>query len=293
MAVTVKLMGGLGNQLFGYFAGLYVAKKLETNLVLDVYQQKHNHHQGSSISDFRLEGQLNTSYSTEEFVHKSLGLFPPQFEKASQQINKLLRVHVSQKVGFDETLTSLTDPITLRGYFQTYRYFLSPPISPSQRVLSLQNPSRWFLELEKVAIATKPTVIHVRRGDYTSSLNTPQGVLSKDYYLAGLEIISKGQKRAAEVWVFSDSLDEVRSEFGTAGQSFRFIETPVNATAAETMKIMSLASGIVISNSTFSYWAAMLGQIPDVVFPEKWFRLADDPEDLCPPNWQKSESLWR
>lgn len=293
MAVTVKLMGGLGNQLFGYFAGLYVAKKLETNLVLDVYQQKYNHHQGSSISDFRLEGQLNTSYSTEEFVHKSLGLFPPQFEKASQQINKLLRVHVSQKVGFDETLTSLTDPITLRGYYQTYRYFLSPPISPSQRVLSLQNPSRWFLELEKVAIATKPTVIHVRRGDYTLSLNTPQGVLSKDYYLAGLEIISKGQKSAAEVWVFSDSLDEVRSEFGTAGQSFRYIETPVDAAAAETMKIMSLASGIVISNSTFSYWAAMLGQIPEVVSPEKWFRLADDPEDLCPPNWQKSESLWR
>ena len=89
MAVTVKLMGGLGNQLFGYFAGLYVAKNLETNLVLDVYQQKHNHHQGSSISDFHLEGQLNTSDIIGEFAFKSLGLFPPQFEKASQQIKKL------------------------------------------------------------------------------------------------------------------------------------------------------------------------------------------------------------
>jgi hypothetical protein len=293
VAVTVKLMGGLGNQLFGYFAGLYVANKLKTNLVLDVYQQKHNHHQGSSISDFHLEGQLIKPGGVGEFAFSSLGLFPPQFETAKQKIKKFLKVHVSQQVGFDEALSRLTDPITLRGYFQTYRYFLSPQISPSQRVLSLQNPSRWFLELEKAAIATKPIVIHVRRGDYTSSLNTPQGVLSKDYYLAGLETISKGQRSVAEVWVFSDSLDEVRGEFGTGGQSFRYIETPINATAAETMTIMSLASGIVISNSTFSYWAAMLGQVPEVVSPKKWFRLADDPEDLCPPNWQKSESLWR
>jgi len=53
-----------------------------------------------------------------------------------------------------------------------------------------------------------------------------------------------------------------------------------------------LASGIVISKSTFSYWAVMLGQLLKVICPTKWFRFGEDPEDLSPPSWYRTEGLW-
>ncbi len=292
MAVTVKAIGGLGNQLFGYFAGLYASQKLNSSLVLDLHRQRQNHHPGSSISDFNLEAELRWSNGLNELALSFLGILPPQLKWFRKQLQKVMKIHVSGKVGFDAALDKLVDPITMLGYFQTYRYFSSPLILPPQRALTLQNPSDWFIELSKTAVDTKPTVIHVRRGDYTDSVNSSQGVLSKDYYLEGLRLILEGAEKLPEVWVFSDSLDDVRKEFGSEGTSFRYIETPKDATAAETLSIMSLASGIVISNSTFSYWAAMLGQVPKVVCPKKWFRFGEDPEDLCPPSWYRSESLW-
>lgn len=292
MAVTVKAIGGLGNQLFGYFAGLYVSQKLNTNLILDMHRQKQNNHPRSSISDFKLGAELKQSNVLNEFALRFLSFFPPYLKQARQIVQKVLKLHISEKVGFDSSLDSVEDPITMLGYFQTYRYFSSPEILPSQKAITLRNPSNWFAELTQVAVSTKPTVVHVRRGDYRDSVNVSQGVLSKEYYLQGLRLISSCNGTSPEVWVFSDSLDEVRDEFGLEGRGFKYIEAPDDATAAETLIIMSLASGIVISNSTFSYWAAMLGQIPQVVCPSKWFQFGEDPEDLCPPNWSRSESLW-
>ena len=57
---TVRLIGGLGNQLFIYFAGLFVSKKFNTKFVcdtsfLDSDRTKH----GVSVASFALEGDFS------------------------------------------------------------------------------------------------------------------------------------------------------------------------------------------------------------------------------------------
>ena len=52
--IYLRLRGGIGNQLFIYFAGLYYADKLNMNLEIDTRGSDHNF----SLSEFSLPGRF-------------------------------------------------------------------------------------------------------------------------------------------------------------------------------------------------------------------------------------------
>jgi hypothetical protein len=291
MAVTVKLIGGLGNQLFGYFAALYAARKSGDSIVLDLSRQQANPHPSSSILDFGVQGKVRFSNPLGELKSRLVTSAPPIIPKLNYILAKTLRVHAPQEIGFDLELGTKSKNLTLLGYFQTYRYFLADALSPGDRRLELVYESDWFKSMKERALEVKPVMVHVRRGDYSNPENNYIGTLDKEYYLDGVRLIMpEGSGR--QVWVFSDSVDQVRKEFGVEGWGFEYILTPRSVSAAEVMTLMSMSAGLVISNSTFSYWAAMLGDDPRVVAPSKWFRKGSDPLDLLPPEWNRVESRW-
>jgi hypothetical protein len=66
-----------------------------------------------------------------------------------------------------------------------------------------------------------------------------------------------------------------------------------NLRSSEILTIMSLSDDLVIANSSFSWWAGMLGNpLKNVYCPAKWFRNLEDPKDLYPPNWNIVDSAW-
>jgi hypothetical protein len=67
---------------------------------------------------------------------------------------------------------------------------------------------------------------------------------------------------------------------------------PRESTAAEALYLMSLGSGSVISNSTFSWWSAKLGNGGPIVAPQSWFKTLPEPLHLIPPDWLRIPSTW-
>jgi hypothetical protein len=59
------------------------------------------------------------------------------------------------------------------------------------------------------------------------------------------------------------------------------------------MILMSRASDLIISNSTFSWWSAYISnKETNVVAPNKWFRDLEDPKMLIPEHWHQVDSQW-
>lgn len=269
-----------------------MARQTRSQLFLDTTQQKYSSHERSDITDFELIAQIRPTSLVHNLASKLLSSDPRRLGRFDTFARRNLSLHISREIGFDSELQSLRGSNTLIGYFQTFRFFTSPVLDDSDRKLTLVRTTNWFDSNRDLLVAQNPIVVHVRRGDYRNDAHSAIGVLNKEYYLRAIAEFQGLKAQGREIWVFSDSISDVKEEFGQAGKDFRFVSTPPEVSAAEIMVLMSMASSIVISNSTYSYWAALSGNVSEVVCPEKWFRVGKDPSQLLPPTWTRIESLW-
>lgn len=119
--------------------------------------------------------------------------------------------------------------------------------------------------------------IHVRRGDYLEH-PTLHWVQPASYYEEGMKRIG------AERWLlFSDDLDWCRQQPCFQRSDLTFVE---EKDEVECLRMMAgCKQGALISNSTFSYWGAMLGDLDCVVYPKKWY--GDASPILFPEGWME------
>jgi hypothetical protein len=288
-------MGGVGNQLFQFYAGAYLAHKSSSRLVLDLSRvglsgTLHN----SSIAEldlpFPTEFINYTPSRSNAFtwrVHQKICRESKVFGKIS---SKLMRIYQSPQLGFDLELRRLSSPINIRGYFQTWHYLESLRLAGFGDP-KLKNPSKWYREMELQALAKFPVTLHFRRGDY-SNLKDTFGILSIDYYREALHSLDN-ELKGKPIWVFSDDLSEARRVLGELNFNFQFICPPEGSTPTESLFLMSMGKAIIIANSTFSWWAGALNSAgTKIITPEKWFKSLDDPLDLTPNDWTKVPSSW-
>lgn len=292
--VFFQLMGGLGNQLFIYFAGQYFQREVGFDVVyLNSKQSKGVFRQESSLFSFQIEHGAND----DDLSRSGISLIRRFYQSGVPILGPLLKglvkshVYAPKDVGFDSSIRNIKSGQYVHGYFQTHKYVdsLFPQGIPA---LLLRKTSPWLGSMLYEMNLVKPIVVHVRRGDFRNLSNT-MGLLAKEYYVAGLETLLSvlGDR---PVWVFSDEIHEVKSEMhGWLPDSALFVEQPLSSNAAEGLVLMSQSQGMVMSNSTYSWWAAKLGVNKHVVTPEKWFRAWQDPIDLQPIDWVRVPSKWK
>ena len=295
--VEIELVGGLGNQLFGYFAGAFYAQKFNKLLIVDLTQVSlglTNH--GSELTSFKL------SKSYELIRSKPRGftrLIKRIFDKLSIKFKsikyfryKLLGVYQSKEVGFDSFLEKQSEISRIQGYYQTWKYVDNLQELETDVSLEIINPSNWFLELQNEINKVKPIAIHVRRGDYKNP-DSPAGLLSRSYYQDAIGVVNNkyGNKN---FWIFSDDIEDSQKLLnGLIPKSSNWVSPPDGSDPAESLVLMSLSKVIIIANSSFSWWAAKTGIEKELVIaPSPWFKKLESPPFLIPESWKQVKSSW-
>jgi hypothetical protein len=292
---TVQLVGGIGNQLFGYFAGQYLEISLGRHLrYLPSSQTKTFFSSRSSLEDLALPGNAKIDNSLTQAVTariKRKGAELHQNMRGNRiSYSKFFSIYNSPEVGFDPMLDNLEPGTLINGYFQSYSYYDSS-IDLGHPLVRLKKPSDWFLAMSLLARVDRPVMVHIRRGDYLKHGETI-GVLADRYYTQALSTIFNiiGDR---PVWLFTDAVDSAQALASLfQGWDTRIIEQPKTSSSAESLMLMSKGAGIITSNSTFSWWAAKIGNIEAVVAPSKWFVSGADPSGLIPQSWHRSDSIW-
>jgi len=284
--IYISLRGGLGNQLFCYFAGEYLRQRFEVTIVYIYHSKSNAHHRlNSKINSFNLKSdQLNSSGLRFKLIITFL--FLKQFIFLSKNKQKFVRnqnsllnfifpeIYDEKYFKFEEEIASIdkwikttqSKNLYLRGLFQDYKYF----DSCTSNKLELKETSVWFKKITKEINNKSPIVIHVRLGDY---LNTGLGVLSIEYYKAAL-VLAEKRFPNNEIWVFSDEIWKAKSILEPiTNNKFQFITHTDGQNPAEILLAMSYGSIVIISNSTFSLWSAKLAPNPiQIIYPDTFFK---------------------
>jgi hypothetical protein len=247
----IQLMGGLGNQMF-QIATAYAHSK-RTGRTLKVSQ--------------RTVGGRDTYWDT-------------WFSKLKDTISARKSGVTWAEPGFSYTPIPVTATV-LNGYFQSSLYFqdyaddIRSLFHPGNTIDMIMR-SRHAVILAKKGVGT---VIHIRRGDYLA-LPELHGILTAGWFRNACM-----GRDPADLVVFSDDLAWCREQDFLKGATF--VDEP---DAAVALHLMSQFSRFILSNSSFSWWAAWLaGADADVVVPDRWFGPAgpQNTVDIYEPSWKR------
>ncbi len=281
-SVTVRLFGGLGNQLFQYFAGLDFSIKSGLKLRIDTRWTEASYSQDQSdIRDFKFldEGLLVTC--------RESGPLNFYFERLKTKIARIslkaanyLALNTPKNPGFVDIVGSKLG-IELRGYYQSYRYFDSVSETNGIQDWSLKIESPLFLKIKSQLCEAPFIAVHVRGGDYLNKTDIYHK-MDSNYYANSISRL-KSELGEIRIIIFSDDAEYARNILKDF-PSLEFLDQ-IGLRASEAMILMSLAQGIVIANSTFSYWAAMIDTRKLIAAPKYWFKDAEVDMNLYPPSW--------
>jgi hypothetical protein len=117
--------------------------------------------------------------------------------------------------------------------------------------------------------------IHVRRGDYVG--NSFYVDLSKTNYYKDAMALFPGKS----FMVFSDDIEWCKKQDVFKGCSFSERHDEVRD-----LNIMAACKGIIMANSSYSWWAAYLSKAEKIIAPKAWY--TDGVErTVCPKEWIK------
>ena len=285
-SISVRLFGGLGNQIFQYMAGKWLASERNLLLYVDTsWLQDGYTHLNSSISEFHFyDPDKEYGDKHKSPLHLNLDRFTTIAARNFKMVGKFAKINAPRTVGFED-FGSVKSRVQLRGYYQTPRYFFKLMESGeiSRDSFELNNPSQSFNSIINQVPGQGFVAVHVRGGDYLKK-HTTYAQMTSEYYKEAIGYLSDIYGNLP-LWVFTDDLDHAKKILSSFSGLY-FIDNKVT-TAAEGMKLMSMAKCIVCANSTFSYWASIISNSETlIVAPKFWMKHFEQPVDFFPKDWK-------
>lgn len=254
--ITVKLLGGLGNQLFQWAYG-YALTERGYDVEYDTSAYIGNAHRQYWLSP--VVGNLKHGDHSWREVYEGSHIFHP------------------------EALTP-SDGSKMIGYWQTEQYasLIADKIRNDINVRWMNNLLKDYAREVEQEIYRQPSIfLHVRRQDYVN-LQHFHGLVSVEYYREAVKTI-RSQYHDTKVFVFSDDHAWCRENLP---RDFFFVD---KTNMWEDLRLMASCKHAVLANSSFGWWGSWLGDNQlgrTVIAPKKWFVSPDvDDRDLIPSRW--------
>jgi hypothetical protein len=288
--VIVRLLGGLGNQMFQYAAAKKLALANKTDLVLDTDDYRIDKLRIFRLGSFNIQAKIAVQ-SDLDFFYRYRGRRPMARLLNLFQVvrSPAERVYIKERhPGYDDGLRALGNNVYLEGYWQSEKYFaeIGDAIRQDFTLKAALSPAAD--EIMKKIGHNNAISIHIRRGDYlTEKLQKVFSLCSLEYYEEAIRIM-KEKVALPNFFVFSDDVDWARNNL-RADVPLEFV-SQAGLEDCEEMILMSRCKHHIIANSSFSWWGAWLNPDPAkiVIAPQKWY---SDPAhanpDLIPNSWLK------
>lgn len=282
--ITVILKGGLGNNLFQYALGKYLAVKNNTTVRLDLERYANRYDilgwkARRRLASFHIEPVLYTA-----ILRKRLGRrFGVQFSSNNDM------VYHEERWGYCPEAQALKDGAYLDGYFQSEKYFkdIEQEIRNDLRFRKNAFGGEGVIYKERI-MGLNSVGVHIRRGDYL--IHEVLNICNSRYYAKSIAHM-RDRLKSPHFFIFSDDLGWCRKNIDASDCSFVNIRASEKNPAID-LQLMSLCKHNIISNSTFSWWAAWLNENHEkiVISPYRWFN--DESynvralQDTIPDSWE-------
>ena len=290
--IIVKIMGGLGNQMFQYAVARRMAAKANTQLLMDVTGYEH-----------MAEGDTPRQYELDVYAITGTVATPEQLAKVQPpEATRSITDKVLRRLGMGKVWEiGEGDPVLnghvmaapnnsyLTGWWQNEKYFedirsiildeFTPKAAPSD------TNQKYLDEINK----SEAVAIHVRRGDYVTnqSANVFHGLAPIDYYKQSIEYM-RGKLKSPRFFVFSDDIAWCKENL-PLGKDAVFVEGNGGKQAYEDIRLQQACKHNIIANSSFSWWGAWLNENEQkiVIAPKVWFQDPDanSKTQIVPERW--------
>jgi hypothetical protein len=275
--IELRLMGGLGNQLYQYAAARFFQEMYHCpRLVIDI----------GGYATYKVRNlELNSTLINKsvEFIRVN-DLKTKMVREAYHCFQKMYNVVTSKhapmyefSIGYDSyvcTSVEFREPKQeTRNALHLYGYFVSAEIAQRMRSKLMEEISLNFRPSEKyndfhMAIRDNISAgVTIRCGDDYIKYGWP--ICSKEYYRSGMTRLME-EVDDCKFFIFSDNIEKIKKEKWFDGFDVTFVD---GLNVCESFDLLRRCKHFVCSNSSFSWWGAFLSYEKDAIIfnPNKVF----------------------
>lgn len=285
--IIVKLIGGLGNQMFQYALGRHLSQKNNTKLKMDITGFESYKLHKYSLDTFNIKKNVATK--------SEIGRFKKSKPKSGRKwflYNKLFadssKYFQEKGFNFDLDVMKLGSDVYLDGYWQSEKYFKEIESAIRADFSFILPQGEKDKKVSELINKCASISIHIRRADYATDANTNKthGTCPINYYDKAIKVVAE-KVNNPHFFVFSDDHEWVKQNMKIDYPTVH-IDHNNTDTNYQDLRLMASCEHNIIANSTFSWWGAWLNKNPNkiVVAPKKWFANTNkNDSDLIPSTW--------
>ncbi len=252
--VCIKILGGLGNQMWQYAAATHFARTQGAQIYLDLSEVKTRADRPFQLDIFKV------SYKTIQ-LHHAKRLYQKIWHKLNGKVKIQSFFEQDGNINDNFFKQDTKNGLNIHGYFSCPGYLKNSEGNIKELYTLKHDLSAYAQEISN-AIKSEPVSvsIHIRRGDYLKKgFNNLFHAQSLDYYQRAITLMKQIHGSNIKFFVFSDDYEYATQNFKK--KEFHVVKSNPEF-SYEDMVLMSKCQHHIIANSTYSIWGAILNTHP-------------------------------